>query len=161
MTTRETGVPLLEKKILAASFVFIALPLALIAVSVYKLGQRVPTCAPLAPFTKAEVIQHAPDRYEVHMLARMWEFEPKVVKVPKGATVDFYIVSEDVSHGFYVSGTNVNLTALPNVVNYGQARFDRAGSFRVMCNEYCGLNHARMNAVIEVTESGETPKSAQ
>jgi cytochrome c oxidase subunit 2 len=157
----EKGASSLEKKILAASMAFILLPLVLIAYSVYKLGKAVPSCVTLAPYTKAEIIQHAPDRYEVHMLARMWEFEPKVIRVPKGSVVDFYGISEDVTHGFYVDGTNVNLMLLPNVVNYAQARFDKAGTFNIMCHEYCGLNHARMHAVVEVADAAPAAGSAR
>ena len=99
-------IPALEKKVLAASFGFVAVLLVLIAYSVYGLGKKVPTCATLPVFTKAEFITHAPDRYEVHILARMWEFEPKKITVPKGSVVDFYLTSEDVTHGFYIGGTN-------------------------------------------------------
>lgn len=150
------GIPVLEKKILALSVVFMALPLCLIAYSVYRLGMRVPTCVPLAPFTKAEIIPHPPGRYEIHLLARMWQFEPSHIRVPKGAIVDFYVTSEDVTHGFYIDRTNVNLMVLPHVVSYAQARFDKPGKYDILCHEYCGVNHAQMHASIEVSESQET-----
>lgn len=153
----ETKIPILEKKVLAASTLLVILPILLIAYSVYKLGKTVPTCSTLPPYTKAEVIEHGPGRYEVHMLARMWEFEPAHLRVPVGAVVDFYIISEDVTHGFYVEGTNVNLMAVPNVVNYAQARFDKAGTFNIMCHEYCGVNHARMHASVEVADPAPAP----
>jgi cytochrome c oxidase subunit 2 len=156
---KENGIPVLEKEVLGASVLFVLFPLALIAFSVYKLGVRVPTCVPMAPFTKAEIIAHPPDRYEVHLLARMWQFEPNHIRVPKGSVVDFYATSEDVTHGFYIDRTNVNLMVLPNVVNYAQARFDKPGNYSILCHEYCGVNHARMNAVVEVVDSTETART--
>lgn len=155
----EKSVPLLEKKVLAASLVFVAVLMGLIAYSVYALGKRVPTCATLPVFTKAEVIAHAPDRYEVHLLARMWEFEPKKITVPKGSVVDFYLTSEDVTHGFYIDRTNVNLMVVPNVVSYAQARFDKAGTYDVLCHEYCGMNHQQMRASVVVTEPADAPRA--
>jgi len=156
MTTN--NIPSLEKKIFLAALVFIMVQLGFIAYSVYKLGIRVPTCATLKPYTKAEIITLAPDRYEIHLLARMWEFEPSHIQVPKGSVVDFFITSEDVTHGFYIDGTNINLMVVPNVVNYAQARFDKPGKYNIICHEYCGINHAQMHAVIEVTESTATAR---
>ena len=147
-----TEVPPLEKKILAASLAFGASLLGLIAFSVYSLGVTVPTCVTVPVFDKAEVIAHPPGRYEVHALAEMWQFEPSRIKIPKGSIVDFYVTSADVTHGFYIEGTNVNLMVLPNIVNYAQARFDKPGKYNIMCHEYCGMNHQGMHAVLEVTE---------
>lgn len=155
---KETSIPALEKKILAASFVFIAAMLGLIAYSVYSLGLAVPTCATLKPFDKGEIIPHPPGRYEVHVLAEMWDFDPKRVVVPKGSVVDFYVTSADVTHGFRVDGTNVNLMAVPNVVNYAQARFDRPGKYVFLCHEYCGVNHQRMSGLVEVVDSTDTAR---
>jgi cytochrome c oxidase subunit 2 len=71
--------------------------------------------------------------------------------VPKGSVVDFYLTSADVVHGFYIDGTDVNLMAIPNAVNYAQARFDAPGKYQVICHEFCGLSHQDMVGEIEVT----------
>ena len=36
----------------------------------------------LKPFQKGELITHSPTHYELHYVARMWEFEPEDVTVP-------------------------------------------------------------------------------
>lgn len=157
----EHGIPSLEKKLIAAAFVFIALQIGLIAYAVVRLGIAVPTCVTnVQPFSEGKFIEYSPTRYEVHVLARMWEFEPDHIKIPKGSVVDFYLTSKDVTHGFYIGRTNVNLMALPNVVNYAQARFDRPGVYPILCHEYCGAGHVMMHAEIEVTDSNE-PGSAE
>ena len=81
----------------------------------------------------------------------MWQFDPDRITVPKGSTVDFYVTSADVTHGFYIYRTNVNLTALPSVVGFAQAHFNEAGKYPFLCHEYCGLGHHEMMGMVEVT----------
>ena len=146
------GIPLLEKKVFLAALLFAAGMLTLLGYAAWTLGVSVPTCvANVKPFSAGEVIAVGPERYEAHVMARMWEFEPDVIRVPKGSIVDFYVISQDVAHGFYIHGTNVNLMALPAVVNYAQARFAVPGTYPIICHEYCGLGHHGMAATVEVT----------
>ena len=65
--------------------------------------------------------------------------------------VDFYLTSADIVHGFYIDGTDVNLTAIPNAVTYTQARFTKPGKYPILCHEYCGSGHHEMYGQIEVT----------
>ena len=145
------GVPGVEKKVVAAALLFAAAQLALIGYAAAKLGLSVPGCVTtVKPFSTGELILVAPGRYEAHVVAKMWEFDPAVIRVPKGSVVDFYVTSLDVIHGFHIHGTNVNLMALPAAVNYAQATFREPGTFPVVCHEYCGAGHQQMAAAIEV-----------
>jgi cytochrome c oxidase subunit 2 len=122
---------------------------AVFAVLHYDVG--LPTCiTSMEPFDAGEVIEHAEDRYEIHMLAMMWQFEPEEIELPVGATADFYLTSDDVLHGFQILGTNVNLMAVPGAVNYARVRFDEPGEYRVVCHEYCGSEHQEMMSWIIV-----------
>ena len=146
------GVPEVEKRVVAASLLFAGAMLVLIAYAAVRLGISVPGCVTnVKPFASGELIQIAPRRYEAHVVSKMWSFKPSPLKVPKGSVVDFYLTSSDVVHGFYIDGTDVNLTAIPNVVNYAQARFDKPGKYQVLCHEYCGSGHHDMVGTIEVT----------
>jgi len=147
-----SGAPNVEKRVLVAALLFSGAMLALLAYAAVRLGITVPGCVTnVKPFTQGELIQVAPGRYEAHVVSRMFSFKPSPLKVPKGSTVDFYLTSQDVVHGFYVDGTDVNLMAIPGTVNYAQAHFDKPGKFHVLCHEYCGLGHQDMAGVIEVT----------
>jgi cytochrome c oxidase subunit II len=146
------GVPDVEKRIVLAALLFAGAMLVLIAYAAVRLGISVPGCVTnVKPFASGELIQVAPRRYEAHVVSKMWSFKPSPLKVPKGSVVDFYLTSSDVVHGFYIDGTDVNLTAIPNVVNYAQARFDKPGRYQVLCHEYCGSGHHDMVGTIEVT----------
>ncbi len=145
------AVPNVEKRVVVAALAFAAAMLLLLAYAAVRLGINVPGCVTnVKPFTNAELIQIAPGRYEAHVVAKMFSFKP-AIKVPKGSTVDFYVTSPDVVHGFYIDGTDVNLMVVPGAVNYAQTRFDRPGKYQVICHEYCGLSHQDMLGSIEVT----------
>ena len=158
METAVTGeeipraVPDVEKRVLAASLLFAAAMLALIAWAAVRLGITVPGCVTnVKPFTEGQLIAVGPHRYEAHVVSKMFSFKPSPLKIPKGSTVDFYLTSQDVVHGFYIDGTDVNLMAIPNAVNYAQVRFDKPGKYQVLCHEFCGLGHQDMVGTVEVT----------
>jgi cytochrome c oxidase subunit 2 len=145
-------VPDVEKRVLLAALLFAAAMLGLIAYAAVRLGISVPGCVTdVKPFSTGELIQVAPGRYEAHVVSKTFSFKPSPLKVPKGAVVDFYLTSQDIVHGFYIDGTDVNLMAIPNAVTYGQARFTKPGKYQVICHEFCGLGHQDMVGVIEVT----------
>ena len=89
---------------------------------------------------------HSQTHFELHYVAKMWEFEPKEVTIPAGATVDVYVSTPDVTHGLILLGTNLNLM----VVNYARIKIDQPGAYNVLCHEYCGTGHDRMAAVFNV-----------
>ena len=144
---------LVEKRVTAAALLFAAAMIALLGFAAMRLGITVPGCVTnVKPFTRGELIQVAPGRYEAHVVSKMFSFKPDPLKVPRGSVVDFYLTSTDVVHGFYIDGTDVNLMAIPNAVNYAQARFDKPGKYQVICHEFCGMGHHDMVGAIVVTE---------
>ena len=143
----------LEKRIVVISVVFVLVlfGLAAAAINLYSIG--LPTClTDIKPFQKGEVITHSPTHYEVHYVAKMWDFEPADVVVPAGSTVDVYVSAKDVTHGLIMLGTNLNLTAVPGVVNYARLKLDKPQSLELLCHEYCGTGHDRMAARLRVVD---------
>jgi cytochrome c oxidase subunit 2 len=140
-----------EKKIIVAATVFVLTLSAVIALSVKLYSIDVPTClTDVKPFTEGTLIQHGPNRYEVQYVAKMWKFEPAEISITPGSTVDIYVAAPDVTHGMQIVGTNVNLMAVPGVVNYARAKFPTPGDYLIVCNEYCGISHQNMAGVIHV-----------
>ena len=144
----------LEKRIfwVALAFVMLLFGFAALAINVFHVG--LPTClTSVKPFQKGELIAHSPSHYELHYVARMWRFEPKEVTVPAGSTVDIYLSTSDVTHGLILLGTDLNLMAVPGVVNYARVKFDQPRDYQLLCHEYCGLGHDRMAASLHVVEA--------
>jgi cytochrome c oxidase subunit 2 len=92
----------------------------------------------------------------------MWRFEPEEVTVTAGSTVDIYLSTTDVTHGLILLGTNLNLMAVPGVVNYARVKFDQPHDYQVLCHEFCGLGHDRMAARFRVVDPAtyHPPKAA-
>jgi cytochrome c oxidase subunit 2 len=143
----------LERRIIIIStlFVLCLFGLATLAISMFHVG--LPNClTDIKPFLKGEVITHSPDHFEVHYVSKMWSFDPEEIVVPAGATVDFYVSARDVTHGIILLGTNLNLMAVPGVVNYARVKFDRPRDYKLLCHEFCGTGHERMAATLRVVD---------
>ncbi len=92
--------------------------------------------------------------YDVYIVARMWAFDAgsdekdergqDVLRVPVGSTVNFYLTSADVTHGFIVERHNANIEVLPGHVGRSSTRFNEVGTFHIQCHEYCGRGHQNM-----------------
>ena len=143
----------LERRIIIVStfFALTLFGLAALAINLFHVG--LPTClTDIKPFLKGEVIAHSASHYEVHYVSRMWAFDPEEVVVPVGSTVDFYVSAKDVTHGLILLGTNLNLMAVPGVVNYARVKFDQPRDYKLLCHEFCGTGHERMAATIRVVD---------
>ncbi|GAA3950042.1 cytochrome C oxidase subunit II [Chitinophaga oryziterrae] len=112
----------------------------------------VPACIPYNATFRQSAIKKVDDtHYEVYIIARMWAFDPAEIIVPAGSTVDFYLTSADVVHGFNIERKGVNLMAIPGAVNKTTVNFTDYGTYRIVCHEYCGAGHHNMMAQVLVT----------
>lgn len=89
-------------------------------------------------------VRPQPQQRQIHLNARMFAFEPGSVKVNQGDTVTLVLHSQDVTHGIYLDGYDVNIKAEPG--KPAQATFvaDRQGKFRFRCSVTCGAMHPFM-----------------
>lgn len=108
------------------------------------------TLATTAPFDKPGLTQVSPDHYVVYLTGQVWAFAPNEIRVPVGSTVTFMATSRDVVHGLMVHGANVNTMLLPGQIALVTTRFDRPGSYPMICHEYCGIAHHTMSGTIVV-----------
>lgn len=149
---------MLEKRILIAATIFALAVAGTIAMTVRMFGIGLPTClTDVRPFREGKVIEQGPKRYEIHYVARMWKFEPAQIDMEPGSTADVYVSTADVTHGLQIVGTNLNLMAVPGAVNFARVKFDNAGDYLVVCNEYCGIQHHNMAAHIHVGAKPPAP----
>lgn len=66
------------------------------------------------------------------------------IRVPVGRTVAFALASPDVIHSFWIPGLAGKVDMIPGRTNDLVVRATKAGVFRGVCAEFCGLSHARM-----------------
>jgi len=126
--------------------------LTAILYNVYVRKIDVPTCIPYnAAFQQAEVKEVDDLHYEVYIIAKMWNYDPGEIILPPGSTVDFYLTSADVVHGFQIERKAVNLMAVPGAVNKVTVEFPDYGTYKIVCHEYCGIGHHNMMGNILIT----------
>ncbi|MBD1392927.1 cupredoxin domain-containing protein [Mucilaginibacter glaciei] len=89
--------------------------------------------------------------YEVYGVAKMWAFTPEDLTFPEGSTIDLYLTSDDVVHGFNIVKKGVNLMAVPGATTKTTVTFETAGVYRILCHEYCGSGHQYMMGKITIT----------
>jgi cytochrome c oxidase subunit 2 len=143
----------LERKVFFASVAVMTSFCLILGFTAWRYGIDLPGCVTdVQPFDVGRVIERGEKDYEVHMVAKMWAFDPPIINLPRGSRVRFYLSAKDVNHGFHIDKTNVNLMAVPGAVNYGEAVFNETGKFRVVCHEYCGSGHQNMAGMINVTD---------
>lgn len=122
----------------------------------------VPTCiTDIEPFETDTLFQTGPDTYELQMVARMWAFQPSVVRLPAGSTVDLYVTSQDIIHGFKIERRNVNLMAVPGAINYLRVTFDEPGEYLFACHEFCGAAHHTMAGRFIIEADLDEPEVAE
>lgn len=108
-------------------------------------------------FANPGMVNVGGNKYEVHIVAQMWQFNigpeagtPPVIRVPKGAEVTFYVTSKDIIHGFLIQEHTLNLEVIPGQVAKATQKFNRTGTFNIVCAQYCGAGHAIMYGQIIV-----------
>jgi cytochrome c oxidase subunit 2 len=134
----------------------VAIPISIlvaIVLTAFAVGIRVPTAegrvdpralAQTAPFDEPGVRELAPGRYEVTVVAQVFQFNPGEITVPAGSKVTFELTSRDVVHGFKIEDTPVNVMVVPGQISKVTTTFDEPGEYLIVCHEYCGGGHHAM-----------------
>lgn len=119
-----------------------------------KFQSDVPECLPYdKAYEQPKVTQLDEKTYQVFAVASMWQFEPAQIQIPAGSTVDFFLVSKDVVHGFHIYEKNLNMMAVFGGLNKATVKFDKPGVYDIVCHEYCGVGHQNMRGQVIVTPS--------
>jgi cytochrome c oxidase subunit 2 len=73
--------------------------------------------------------------------------------VPAGVPVRLTVTSDDVIHSFWVPQVAGKVDVIPGRVNTMTIQVDQPGTYRGMCSEFCGLQHAHMHLFLVVEPS--------
>lgn len=90
---------------------------------------------------------------EFTITARQFGYAPERIRVDRGDRVLIQLVPEDVAHGLYLDGYDIETHALPGGAAILEFVADRAGQFRFRCSVTCGSLHPFMIGQLNV-ESG-------
>ena len=96
----------------------------------------------------------ASDSFEVTISSGQWWWEIDKEKVPLGRPVTFHATSEDVNHGMGIFDENLTLLfqtqAMPGYVNKITHIFEKPGTYKILCMEFCGVSHHDMAVEFQV-----------
>ncbi|MBI4456285.1 MAG: hypothetical protein HY644_10340 [Acidobacteria bacterium] len=102
----------------------------------------------------------APKERSITVRAHRYGYDPKIIRVNRGDRVRLRFVSEDVTHGFYLEGYDLDVSIPPmhpsvewrkpsqpgklKVIDEVAFTADREGKFRYRCSMTCGFLHPFM-----------------
>ena len=86
--------------------------------------------------------------------AKRFEFSPNQITLAKGETVKLQIKSEDVTHGLFVRPLGIDTEIVPGRVTELTVTPETAGTYRAICDHFCGAGHGGMKMTIVVEEDG-------
>jgi len=115
-------------------------------------------------FRDPGVYQTGQNEYEVYVVAQQFLFDPgtsQPIRLPANSRVTFHITSVDVIHGFEVSGTNINVMAIPGQIATITVDFDEPATYGIVCHEYCGAGHHSMEGRVEIVPQAEFDGGSQ
>ena len=85
-----------------------------------------------------------PVNRELKITAKSFGYEPATFSVNEGDHVYITLVADDVSHGFYLDGYDINIVARPRENAKTDFVATKSGNFRYRCSETCGTMHPFM-----------------
>jgi heme/copper-type cytochrome/quinol oxidase subunit 2 len=85
------------------------------------------------------------------VVARKFEYSPNILEVKRGDQVTIRLLSQDVHHGMYLDGYQIETSAYPGQDGALHFMADRNGRFAFRCSVTCGAFHPYMIGYLKVT----------
>lgn len=97
-------------------------------------------------------VVHPPAGSDVYILARNYDFGKYTLELERGKKYQLKLASKDMKHAVVVRELR-----LMNRIKVGEIKTieftpNKAGTFNMICGEFCGIGHAKMVGRIIVTE---------
>ena len=95
----------------------------------------------------------------VKITASKFRFTPDHITLVKGQPVTLQVTSTDATHGFLIRALKIDTDIKPGTVTQITVTPATAGTFKAICNHYCGLGHGgmKMTVVVEETAAKASP----
>ena len=96
-------------------------------------------------------VVHPPVGTDVYLIARLWQWWP-MLELEEGQTYRLHLASMDWLHGFSLQPENINVEVHPGYEHVVTVTPTKAGTYSLICNEYCGINHHTMSSKLYVVK---------
>jgi cytochrome c oxidase subunit 2 len=104
-----------------------------------------------------------PDSLHVKVVSRQWSWlfqydngvsNPNLI-APVNRDVRVELTSRDVIHGFFVPAFRIKQDAVPGMTTQAWFKAVDAGSYDILCSQYCGTGHSAMLAKLIVVQQAQ------
>ncbi len=89
----------------------------------------------------------------VKITASKFRFTPDHLTLVKGQPVTLQLTSTDRTHGFMIRALKLDTDIKPGKVTEMTVTPATAGTFKAICDHYCGLGHGGMKMTVVVEEA--------
>jgi cytochrome c oxidase subunit 2 len=89
---------------------------------------------------------------DVFLVARLWAFWP-ILELEEGKTYRLHLTAMDYNHGFSLQPENINIQLVPGYEHVVTITPNRAGTYAIVCNEFCGIGHHTMVSRLYVVKA--------
>jgi cytochrome c oxidase subunit II len=89
----------------------------------------------------------------VKITASKFHFTPDHITLVKGQPVTLQLTSTDSTHGFLLRALKIDTDIKPRAVVEKTVTPMTAGTFKVICDHYCGLGHSGMKMTVVVQDA--------
>lgn len=142
---KEAYPPIIKKWYKARTVYGVLLVALMVVVTIYTLRDL--------PFNKPASVESA-NIISVEAEAFQFGFELSETEFEVGDTIEFNVTTRDVTHGFGLYDPDMDLVAqtqaMPEYTNTFYITLEKAGTYEILCLEYCGLAHHLMKSEITV-----------
>ena len=87
----------------------------------------------------------------IKIVAQRFRYTPNEIVLKKGQTTVLEFTSLDFVHGFNIPDLKIRADLPPGKVTTVRVRFDEAGSYDFLCDNFCGDGHEEMAGRFVVT----------
>ena len=89
----------------------------------------------------------------VKITASKFHFTPDHITLVKGQPVTLQLTSTDATHGFLLRALKIDTDIKPGAVIEKTVTPMMAGTFKAICDHYCGLGHSGMKLTVVVQDA--------
>jgi heme/copper-type cytochrome/quinol oxidase subunit 2 len=97
----------------------------------------------------------------VKIAASKFHFTPDRITLIKGQPVTLELTSDDVTHGFMIRPLKIDTDIKPGAPTDIAVTPEVAGTFKAICDHYCGFGHGDMRMTVIVEEAVATPSATK
>ncbi|HWC45028.1 MAG TPA: cytochrome C oxidase subunit II, partial [Casimicrobiaceae bacterium] len=96
-------------------------------------------------------VAHPAPGGDAYLIARLWQWWP-MLELEEGKTYRIHLAAMDFMHGFSLQPENINIQVHPGYEHIVTVTPTSAGTFSIICNEYCGIGHHTMASKLYVVK---------